>query len=212
MPAGCGGCVPVDATEPVVDHVETQRGVVVPRMHHHPGRAGVAQAVGEGLLHEAVGRQVDGGRHGPRHTGHVELDVEAGRAYPFYQVGELRDPGLRRERRVVPGLQHAEQPAHLRQCLLAHRADGVERRGGCRRVAFQRHRTSLGLHDHHADVMCDDVVQLAGDAVALGDDRRLGFGGAGEFELFGPGLERAPGRDGSVRCRRAATRSRKPRR
>ena len=39
--------------------------------------------------------------------------------------------------------------------------------------------------------MCDDVMQLAGDAVALGDDRRLGFGGAGELELLRPGLERS---------------------
>ena len=72
--------------------------------------------------------------------------------------------------------QEAEQPAQLHEGLTAGRLDRAE--GLARRplLAFEHALGRLGLHDHHADPVGDDVVQLARDAGALLDD-----GGADPF-------------------------------
>ena len=71
---------------------------------------------------------------------------------------------------VVVGLEDLEQPPHLRQAGAAGRLDLAERLGGRRRVRFTDGSRRTRLHDHHAHVVRDDVVQLACDGRTLGGD------------------------------------------
>ena len=82
--------------------------------------------------------------------------------------------------------QEAEQPAQLHEGLTARRLDRAE--GLARRplLTFEHTLGRLGLHDHHADAVGDDVVQLARDAGALLDDGGADPFLAGALEPGGP--------------------------
>ena len=91
---------------------------------------------------------------------------------------QLTQRWLRRERRPVLGApEHAEQTAHLVDGLAAGYLDRRQRLAHVRLLALEDARRCARLDDDHADVVCDDVVQLAGDPGALVDDRdsRLQF-------------------------------------
>ena len=82
---------------------------------------------------------------------------------------------LRRERQLlVLAAQHAEQPADLGQRLAAAGLDGLERLRRAGRVALGEPPRARRLHDHRAQRVRDDVVQLAGDPRALLARRRRG--------------------------------------
>ena len=77
-------------------------------------------------------------------------------------------PGLRRQRRVGVGpAQDAERAAHLVQRVAARALDRLERLARALGVAVEHPPRALGLRDHHADAVRDDVVQLARDPRAL---------------------------------------------
>ena len=73
----------------------------------------------------------------------------------------------------APGPQRAEQTAHLGDGVTGGVLDGGQgplRRGG---VTVEDPAGRCRLHADARDVVCDDVVQLAGDAQTLLDDRAL---------------------------------------
>jgi hypothetical protein len=70
--------------------------------------------------------------------------------------------------------QDAQQPAHVVDRLAPGGLDGGQRLAHLRLLALEHPRRALGLHDHDADVVRDDVVQLAGDAGALVGHRLAG--------------------------------------
>ena len=149
-----------------------------PRVHAHLGvAAGVLERVGQRLLHDAVGGEVDAGRQLARLAVDVQLDRQPGRAGALDQRAELVQRRLRRERGgLLAGVQHAEQVAHLAQRLAAGALD--QRRGLDRalRVAGEDAPRAAGLDDHHRDAVGDDVVHLARDPAALVGDRARGVG------------------------------------
>ena len=138
-----------------------------------PGRGGVPGSVGQGLLHDAEGRDVDGGRQGGERRGiwrHGQVDPQpVGRA----AVDELVEPGEGGGRAAGPisssssrstwsiwpvSVRAARPAARERHRAPASAADGV----GAHEVA-----RGGGLHDHRAQRVGEHVVQLAGDAQAL---------------------------------------------
>jgi hypothetical protein len=135
----------------------------------------VPERVGQRLLHDPVGRQVDPGRQRPRLTLHRHLDRQAGLAGRHGQgleVGQARlggEGGVGRLAVVVA--QQPQQPAQLDQGLAAGRLDLAER--GRRLAGAGGHGAAgrPGLHHHHAHRVGDDVVQLAGDPAPLGGHR-----------------------------------------
>jgi len=131
-------------------------------------RAGVLEDVGQCLLDDAVGGHAYG-RGQSRVVVGVDDQVygQAGPADAVGQRGQVADARLRGE----PGLlvriaQDAEQAAHLGQCLPPAVLDLFQGRRG----RASRRLGRGGLQDHDAEMMGDDVVQLAGDPGALGGD------------------------------------------
>src|SRR5918996_1308362 len=85
-----------------------------------PGRAGVPERVGQGLLDDPVGRQVDPGRQGPRLALDRHLDRQAGlpgRPGQRLQVGEARLGGEVGAVLLLAVAQQPQQPAQLDQGL-----------------------------------------------------------------------------------------------
>ncbi|APY85131.1 hypothetical protein A7J05_04755 [Streptomyces alfalfae] len=74
---------PVGAARPVVAdaHVQPSRLLPPPQTDPGTGRARVLDRVGQGLLHDAVHRQVVPGGQRSRCPGHLEVDVQAGGAH-----------------------------------------------------------------------------------------------------------------------------------
>ena len=119
------------------------------------------------------------------------------------QALEGLDPRLRRQRgRLAFGAHHLEQTAHLRQRLATRLLDDRECLPLALLLRLQQAAHGSGLHRHHADRVCDHVVQLARDAGPLLLDRiaRLHFAlASGLLErgrLREPPVERVPGDPG----------------
>ena len=80
------------------------------------------------------------------------------------QLGQLVETRLRGKRpRVVVTAQHAEQASHLGECVAPRcsTSGSIARAVGC----VVSSRGAAGLHDHHADAVGDDVLQLAADTI-----------------------------------------------
>ena len=125
----------------------------------------VLERVGQPLLHDAVGGQVDRRR--------------AARTARRRRAGRRRRPALRTSSssassRSRPGAgassacssppaHRAEQPAHLGERRAPGLLDAPQRLGVLGRRVGQPVPDRAGLQHHHADGVGDDVVQLAGD-------------------------------------------------
>ena len=114
-----------------------------------------------------------------------------GRAHLLDELVDLRDAGLRHERRALLVVaQHAEQPAHLGERLAAGRRHGLHRRRRLLGRALGREDRAVGERDHDRQVVRDDVVHLARDARALGRRGDQALLVALELESRGAILER----------------------
>jgi hypothetical protein len=148
--------------------------------------AAVLERVGETLLDQPEGGQVDAGRQRPGPSLDAQLDVEPGVARAGDERAEAIERGLRGVVGVLAvGAQDAEQAAHLGQRLAAGRLDRAQRADRGVRVAVEHAARGPGLHDHDRDRMRDDVVQLAGDPYALARHRVALTLGALALELLG---------------------------
>ena len=131
-------------------------------------RLGMAQRVGERLLHDPVGGQTDGRWQVAKVAGHVQGDGQTAAPDALDEGRDVTQAGLRCERLVaVVGAQDAEHAPHLDQCRAPARLDLLQRRGDVTRVCFRSGAGAGGLQHHHAEVVADDVVQLARDPAAL---------------------------------------------
>ena len=111
------------------------RSVVVAVAHEHLGAAAaVLERVGQRLLDDAVGGEVDAGGQLAALALDAQLDRQPRRARALDERAEPVQRRLRRELgEVLAGVQHAEQAAHLAQRLAAGALDQRGRLDGARR-------------------------------------------------------------------------------
>jgi hypothetical protein len=115
--------------------------------HDDAGARGtdVLERVGQRLLHDAVGAQVDARRQGDRLPHDLELDRQARLAHAGHQRFELSQRRLGRERElVVRAAQDAQQPAHVVDRVAPGGLDGGERLAHLRPLALEHPRRALG--------------------------------------------------------------------
>jgi hypothetical protein len=140
--------------------------------------AGVADDVGERLLHDAQRRQVDPGGHRPGLALDGEVDIEAGRPGPSHQAVQVAQAGRGDLGSPRPGLavrpvladataQHAQHRVQLRERLLARLVDGLKGGAGLLGPLVQQVQRHPRLHVDERDVVGQHVVQLPGDEQAL---------------------------------------------
>src|SRR2546422_2488914 len=136
----------------------------------YPGRRGpgMPDHVGERLLDDPVGRQVDARREVARLAGNIEADFNAGRRRARNDTLELGQSGRWRSRlRAIALTQQAERRAQLLECFLAGLVDRDESAPGLVRIAIEQVSPDTGLDADHRDPMGQDIVQLARDSNAL---------------------------------------------
>ena len=137
---------------------------------------GVLERVGETLLNNPVGGDVDPGREREALAVDAQLDGQSGAADLLEQPAEAVKAGLRRQLDTITVMAHdIQQMTHVRQGSAAGLLDSQEG------SAIFGHRVGelvpdgADLQDHHADGVRDGVVQLARDPrplLAHGDTRR----------------------------------------
>src|SRR6266508_185781 len=111
----------------VVVHLHGQVGVAVGDADGGARRAGVPGDVGEGLLHDAEGGQVDAGGQRPWLALDPGAHRQAGGRRAGDQVVQAGQPGRRRpRRRLVDLAQHVEHGAQLAERLVAGLLDRGE--------------------------------------------------------------------------------------
>ena len=128
---------------------------------------GVAGDVGERLLHDAVGGQLDGGRQ--RRGGAVAARAarrgrRPGRPRPARRG---RPGGARAPRGVVAAAQHVERGAQLVERVAAGLLDVGQRRPGLLGLLVEQVQGHAGLHVDQRDVVGQHVVQLLGQPQPL---------------------------------------------
>lgn len=166
--AWCGG-----RADAVVRDLDLEECVVPAQTHASAGAATMLEAVGQRLLHDAVGGDVHPDGEAPRFALHHELDLEAGGAHASQQLVDPRKAWLRVEIGAAPlGAQHPEAAPHLRQCVPARALDRSERLAGS--VVGCNEPLGTCLHDDHAQRVGDDVVKLPGDPGSFLGDGQAG--------------------------------------
>lgn len=96
----------------------------------------------------------------------MDLDVEPGGAHRVDQFLDLGEAGLAAAR-LVAAVQQVELAAQVDHGGAAGVFDGGERAGGRAGVAREGQSCRAGVDSDGADVVGDDVVQVAGDGLAL---------------------------------------------
>ena len=156
----------------LVDHLDVDGPWLIREAHPGACASSVLEGIGQGFLDDPVGGQLHAGIERPAGPLHRQLDREAGGADFLDEAADALQPGHRLACGIVLGrrvgcvgrvAQHAEHPAHVGQCLAARPVDGFECGTGPFRASIKRGQAGTGLDDDHADVVGDDVVQLAGD-------------------------------------------------
>lgn len=185
--------VPVGAARPgaraVVEHGDLGGRPDPYDAHLGPGaRTRVLAHVGQGLLDDPVGREVDRGGQRAVPVGAGQLDGEPGVAEGVDQAAEDGEPGGRLGGGLgVAGL--AQQPDGGPQ-LVERGATGLayvrERLLGLVRALVHDMGGHPGLDVDQGDVVGDDVVQVAGDAQPLLGDPAAGLLLAGALRPLGP--------------------------
>ena len=192
----------------VVEHLQRQVPFAVPEPHRgRGGPARVAGHVGQGLLGDPVHRHVQACRYRQRVALDAQVDGETGGAHLVGQVAEPGDAGKRMECGTIAVVaQDTDEAAQLGQGRPTRLLDGRQRLPGVRPVGRQGEPLGPGLQDEQAQVVPDDVVQVAGDPRALVGGRVPGGLRAfpfqlgrqrGEFDgLVPPGADQAPDEPG----------------
>ena len=174
----------------VVDDLELDR--VAARSGRRPRRRrpGVLERVGQRLLHDPVGGEVDAGRAAARGSPSIaQLDRQPGRRAPARRaIGSEPSPGCGAIAELLVARRGA-CPSSRRSSTSAVAAARLDRAERAARPLRRRPRAAraarLRLHDHDADAVRDHVVQLARDARALLGDCPLRL-------LLALALEQAP--------------------
>lgn len=155
-------------------------GPVVDEQVRLGGRA-VLVCVGQPLLDDAVGGQVDGGREGAWVAGLPLADAQPGGGQRFEKPSQAGQAGhrlgrLRLVRLVVPGLaQYVQQRAQFVQDRAAGVTDVTERHLGLIGPASQEVTCDPCLNGDQGDVVGDHVVEFPRDAQPLFGDPAAGL-------------------------------------
>ena len=142
----------------VVDHLDVDRAGAAADEHVHRCPGGVAQRVGQALAHDPIDGLDRRCRQPLARALEPQGDVEAGPGRPRDQLLDEREVGRVPDRVVVGQQRH--QLGHVALGLPRGAGDGVERLARQFRVDRRDALAGPGLHDHHADRVRDDVVQL----------------------------------------------------
>jgi hypothetical protein len=168
----------------------------------------VLDHVRQGLLHDAVGREVESSWEGASRALRGDRDHHSGLANLLDKTGHRVQTGLGFNPwgARVGVTEYGQHAAHLRQRLPSGPLDHPERLGGLGRPGLRQMSPHAGPHGDDAHRMSDHVMQLAGDASPF-----VGDGALGQLLprlLQGPGLVlqllgvRPPGRDDDAECPR----------
>jgi hypothetical protein len=171
----------------VVDHLDLDPAGGVADRDPGGGRPGVPDHVGQRLLDDPVGRQVEPGRQLGRRPLDPDLDPHPGPGHLGGQGLDLGQAGRRGQAADGPILlaEHAQQPPHLDQGLAAGRLHRDQRLARLLGLAVEHVDPDPGLHgDAHA--VGDHVMELAGDPQPLLGDRPAGQLLAGLLQLGRP--------------------------
>jgi hypothetical protein len=118
---------------PVVGDLQEQRVRLEPHAHRGSCIAGVLERIGQRLLDDAVGGQLDTERQGALLALDVEAHRETGVVHGRDELLELVEPWLRREAELVARVsQHPDEATHLDQRLATRLLDGTDRLYGRR--------------------------------------------------------------------------------
>jgi hypothetical protein len=150
------------------------------------------QGVGQRFLDDAVSGELEWGRKLLRLPCNLELDLQTGGSYLFQQVLQPRERRLGREvgRSFFADPDDAEHPPELVE-RLARRASDRAHRSPCIGRIAREHRVGRScLHDDHAQVVRDDVVNFARNPGLLLCCRSSRIGLLLPLQLRGPILER----------------------
>ena len=159
---------PVAGPAAAVGDLQLELALAPAHAHLGGGLRRMLEHVGERLLDDPVGGEVEPGRQRPPLALLVQHHGQPGGTRALEQRVERAQRGLRRQRRLLlVRVQHAEQPPHLGQRLAAGALDLLGRGHRAPGVALQDPPRAAGLHDHDADAVGDDVVHLARDPPAL---------------------------------------------
>ena len=171
---------------PVVGHGEREGARLVADRHGRVRRSRVLEGVGQRLLHDPVGREIDTRRQRQRLAGDRHVDLEPGGAHLLHQPRELVEARVRGQRQALAvAAQHPEQAPHLDHRLAGDDLDAGEIGRLALVLGPEAAPDRLRLHGDDADRVRHDVVQLARDARPLGlDGGRLDLL-ALELELLG---------------------------
>ena len=134
-----------------------------------PAAAGVLQRVRERLLDDPVGRQLEG-RVERRRLPSTASSTDS----PAARTCSSRSPSRSRPGSgswLSPSPRMPEHPAHVGQGEATGRVDRLERAARLLRSPVEGAQRAAGLDHDHADVVRHRVVQLAGDPLALFQDR-----------------------------------------
>ena len=168
-----GGCGAGQHARPGVEHLHPQGAVGVPDVDLGSGARCVLERVGQRLLDDPVRRDVDPGRQRPRLAGDGRSTGRPANATRSTSASSRLRPGcgrqvvLARAVRARAGRAGAAARSSRRGRSTRPPAARPPRRSERREHLPRRAR----LDDHQADVVADDVVQLAGDPAAFGLDR-----------------------------------------
>jgi hypothetical protein len=135
--------------------------------HLEPRCTRVLEGVGDRLLHDPVGGEIERCRQRPLGSGGLQGHLKPRIVRGFEQRIDLLQSGLRAQL-WLPGLlpEHAEQAVELRERLPGADLDRLQRLLGFP-VHVPGYARRAGLDGHEADVVRDHVVQLARDAQPL---------------------------------------------
>ena len=129
------------------------------------------QGVGQPLLHDPKGRKVHARRQLARFPFDRYVNQQTGGPHLLDERAELLEAGLRSERKpFIVISEHADEPTHLVERLLARRFDDAKRVLGVIWVGSKHASAASRLEDHDADRMRDHIVELPREPSALFHD------------------------------------------
>ena len=127
-------------------------------MHARGRVAGVLERVGERLLHDPIGRQLDPDRQLAALPFQVQLDRQAGIRDASHERRQITEPRLWLQRVGGVAAKHSDETTHLGERAapdVLDRFQHLTRRPVC---LVDHAPLCPRLHDHHRDVVCDRVV------------------------------------------------------
>ena len=173
----------------LVVHGDLERFLAVAHDDARATAARVLERVRERLLDDPVRRDREARVEHPRLALDDQLHLEAGGSELLEQLVHAVEPGRRVRGLLVA--QDPQHPAHVRERQAARRRDRLERRARLVGPLLDDPQGAACLDHDHADVVGDDVVQLAGDPLPLVAHRPFGLLVTVALHLLRALLERA---------------------